>query len=75
MSILRRVAQPIILRVPLDKREGVVKRNFSWAVGEHRWLRPWLAKLRSKTQEISRLISSRWNPSFHQPSIRSKRRP
>ncbi len=37
--------------MPLDKREGVVKRNFSWAVGEHRWLRPWLAKLRTKTQE------------------------
>jgi len=54
--------------VPLDKSEGVVKAQLFGAVlraprGCQRW---W----RTKTLRISRWIISRWNQSFHQPSIR-----
>ena len=45
-------------RVPLDKREGVVKAQISWAVPEHRWVHQ--RRLRTKTLEISRRITLRW---------------
>ena len=68
-----RVAQPTILRVPLDKREGVVKRNFSWAVRRAPLFRRpevW-TQLRTNTGKNLAIDHYSMEPvSFHQPSIR-----
>src|SRR5439155_11692155 len=42
---------PVVRLVPLDKSEGVVKTEISWAVREHRLLCQ--RRLRTKTLEIS----------------------
>src|SRR5437660_7243590 len=46
-----RILNHVLCRVPLDKSEGVVKTEISWAVREHRLLCQ--RRLRTKTLEIS----------------------
>ena len=62
----------LLLRVPLDKSEGSVKGIVIRGSAMSTATLP--ERLRTKTLEISRSITLRWN-SFHQPSIRPKPRP
>jgi len=59
--------------VPLDKSEGTVKGKD--ILGSVEALHTLPERLRTKTLEISRGITLRWNRSFHQPSIRPRLQP
>src|SRR5439155_18523706 len=58
-------------RVALDKSEGVVKTEISWAVREHRLL----CQRRLRTRLWKSHLNHSAVESFHQPSIRPNTRP